>query len=388
MKKKNFTMILNHFDEDHFIRDPFLVPYYIGLACNFDITIVYPRTELNRNLPESHRGVKLYPIEHGANKSSHSFFFKVALYLIKNARKIDILMTLFILMGSGRIALLYKILNPKGISYVKLDIPTYMVERISTFFKDQRIKERLKKQFYIAYFKRVNLFSCETSDAYDLLVNDKQLAPYFKDKTMLLENACDDILIKEIAVEPKPFDQKENIFITVGRLGTKEKRTEFLLEGLKHVKFRDWKAYLIGPINDEFQDYIKNFFEENPSLKDKIEFTGAIYDKKTLWELYSKAKVFILTSSTESSGLVFYEAKIFHNYIVTTHVGAARDVIIDGCGKITDMYDPKILGEILNDITSGKINTDVYNNIDTASLFWSNRIKLLKARLDNLQHIK
>ncbi|WP_108822996.1 glycosyltransferase [Dysgonomonas sp. Marseille-P4361] len=388
MKKKNFTMILNHFERMHLTRDTFLVPYYIGLECDFDVTIVYPRTENNTDLPDVYRGVKLHPISHGVNKSSHSFFFKVVLYLIKNARRIDILMTLFILMGSGRISLLYKLLNPKGISYVKLDIPTYMVGRVSSLFKDQRLKEKLKKQFYIAYFKRVNLFSCETSDAYDLLVNDEQLAPYFKDKTMLLENACDDILVNEIAVKPKSFEEKENIFITVGRLGTKEKRTEFLLEGLKHTEFKDWKAYLIGPINNEFTEYKDNFFKENPHLIDKIIFTGAIYDEKILWEYYSRAKVFILTSSTESSGLVFYEAKIFHDYIVTTHVGAARDVIIDGCGKITDMHDPKILGEILSDITSGKINIDTYQNIDTSGLFWSNRIKLLKARLNNLQNIK
>lgn len=388
MKKKNFTMILNHFEKIHLTRDTFLVPYYIGLECDFDVTIVYPRTENNTDLPDVYRGVKLHPISHEVNKSSHSFFLKVVLYLIKNARNIDILMTLFILMGSGRISLLYKLLNPKGISYVKLDIPTYMVGRVSSLFKDQRLKEKLKKQFYIAYFKRVNLFSCETSDAYDLLVNDEQLAPYFKNKTMLLENACDDILVNKIAVKPKPFEEKENIFITVGRLGTKEKRTEFLLEGLKHTEFKDWKVYLIGPINNEFTEYKDIFFKENPHLINKIIFTGAIYDEKILWEYYSRAKVFILTSSTESSGLVFYEAKIFHDYIVTTHVGAARDVIIDGCGKITDMHDPKILGEILSDIASGKISTDVYNNIDTADLFWSNRIKLLKARLDNLQHFK
>jgi len=385
MKKKNFTLILNHFDDDYLGRDVFLVPYYIQKECGYNVTIVYPRTESNQNLPDIYRGVHLHPIRHSNNKSSHAYFLKVAMYLIKNAGKIDILMSLYILMKSGRIALLYKLLNPKGISYVKLDIPTYIVERVSAFFKDKGAKAKFKRIFYRAYFKRVDLFTCESSDSFDLLMKDNLLSPYFKNKTILFENGCDDDLIKELGVQNKPFEEKENIFITVGRLGTYEKHTDLLLQGLKNIDFNGWKAYLIGPIKDEFKGYIEDFFNENPHLKEKIIFTGPIYDKKELWEFYNKAKVFILSSLTESSGLVLYEAKIFKNYIVSTPVGAVKDVIADGCGILTDMHDPEVMANILNEITNGNKEINVYDKLDITQLYWSSQVRnVLKLALNNI----
>ncbi|MBB4037193.1 glycosyltransferase involved in cell wall biosynthesis [Dysgonomonas hofstadii] len=384
MKRKNFTLILNHFDDDYLGRDVFLVPYYIQKECGYNVTIVYPQTGSNQNLPGTYRGITLHPIKHGDNKSPHIYFLKVAAYLIKNAKKIDILMSLYILMKSGRIALLYKLLNPKGISFVKLDIPTYMVERVSAFFKDKGAKARFKKIFYRAYFKRVNLFCCESSDSLDLLLKD-DLNPYFRDKTILFENGCDDDLIKELGITTKSFEEKENIFITVGRLGTYEKHTDLLLQGLKNIDFKDWKAYLVGPVKEEFKPYIDKFFKENPLLKEKIIFMGPIYDKKELWEFYNKAKVFILSSLTESSGLVLYEAKFFKNYIISTPVGAASNVIADGCGILTDMHDPQIMANILNEITAKEREINVYDNIDTLKLHWSSQVSsILKPALNKI----
>ncbi len=141
---------------------------------------------------------------------------------------------------------------------------------------------------------------------------------------------------------------------------------------------RDWKAFLIGPVTDEFKPYIDNFFAENPELKEKIIFTGPIYDKKALWEFYARAKVFILSSLTESSGLVLYEAKFFKNYIVSTPVGAAHDVIAGGYGTITAMHDPQVMGDILTGIVHGERDIDIFGKMDITKLYWSNRVKVLK----------
>lgn len=376
--KKNFTLILNHFDKEHFGKDFFLIAYYIKSVYDADVTIVYPQTHLNEDMPQTLRGVKLHPIKHAENKSLNIYFLKIIRYLFSNAKKIDTLMTFHIFMKAGRIALAYKLLNPKGKSYVKLDIPTYIIDRVSNFFKEDGLKAKIKKSFYKAYFNKVDLFSCESTDAYNLIMENQFLGSYFRNKLVLLENGCDDELIKETGVEPKSFEDKENAFITVGRLGTFEKHTELIMEALKNTDLKDWKFYMIGPVEENFKPYVEAFFNENQHLKDKVIFTGGIYDKKALWEYYSKAKVFVLSSRTESSGIVLYEAKIFHNFIVSTPVGAVNDVIADGCGCITDMDDPAVLSDILNSITSGDRKTDVYKNIDTSNLYWSNQVKLLK----------
>lgn len=382
MRKKNFTLILNHFDKEHFGKDFVLVPFYIQQVYDVNVTIVYPRTHLNEDMSESIRGIKLHPIQHAEGKNMTLYFLKIVWYLLLNAKKIDTLMTFHIFMKAGRIPLLYKLLNRKGKAYVKLDIPTYVIERVSNFFKEEGFNAKIKKKLYRSYFKSVDLFSCESSEAYNLLVNNSQLGAYFKEKLIILENGCDNLLIEELGVLPRTFDEKENIILTVGRLGTFEKNTELLLEALKDVDFHDWKAYLIGPVREEFEPYVSTFFTENPQLKDKIIFTGAIYDKKTLWEYYSKAKVFVLSSRTESSGIVLYEAKIFKNYIISTPVGASADVIADGCGELTDIADPKPITEILNRITSGEQNVDVYDNIDSTQLYWSKQVRVLSSVIE------
>ncbi len=377
MKKKNFTLILIHFDKEHFGKDFFLLPVYIREVYGADVTIVYPQTHLNEDMPTTLRGVKLYPIKHAEGKSLDLYFLKVASYLLKNAKKIDILMTFHIFMRAGKIALLYKLLNPKGKSYVKLDIPTYIADRISTFFNDNGAKAKLKKIIYKSYFNKVDLFSCESTDAYNRLLNDQGLNPYFKDKLIILENGCDDQLIGELGVSPRAFNEKENVFITVGRLGTFEKHTELFMQALERTDLKDWVVYMIGPVQEEFEVYVSDFFLRNPQLKDKVVFTGAIYDKKALWDIYCKAKVFVLSSRTESSGIVLYEAKIFKDFIISTPVGASADVIADGCGCITDMNDPAVLSHILSSITAGERKIDVYDNIDVTMLYWSNQVKKL-----------
>lgn len=57
---------------------------------------------------------------------------------------------------------------------------------------------------------------------------------------------------------------------------------------------------------------------------------GPIYDKKSLWEFYNRAKVFILTSRFEGYPLVLTEAKRFRNYIVSTELDASEDLLENG----------------------------------------------------------
>lgn len=72
------------------------------------------------------------------------------------------------------------------------------------------------------------------------------------------------------------------------------------------------------------------FFMRNPSKKESVFFVGPIYDKKSLWEFYNRAKVFILTSRFEGYPLVLTEAKRFRNYIVSTELDASEDLLENG----------------------------------------------------------
>ncbi|MBD3843574.1 MAG: glycosyltransferase, partial [Campylobacterales bacterium] len=76
----------------------------------------------------------------------------------------------------------------------------------------------------------------------------------------------------------------------------------------------------------DFLGTIENFYNENPHLKDKVIFTGAIYERAKLFEWYAKSKIFCLTSHAESFGFVFIEAMAYGNVVVTTPVSSAQEI--------------------------------------------------------------
>ena len=131
------------------------------------------------------------------------------------------------------------------------------------------------------------------------------------------------------------FDEnidKDDIILTVGRIGDYEKNNELLVEAILMIpedKLIGWKIYFVGKVNSDFEKYIKEIYLKNEYLKKYFIFTGEINDKKYLYRLYSKAKIFCLTSRWESFGIVIPEAMNFGNYIITTDFPAAHDIIIN-----------------------------------------------------------
>ena len=159
--------------------------------------------------------------------------------------------------------------------------------------------------------------------------------------------------------------------ITIGRLGTYQKNTRMILDALEKVNMSLWKCYLIGSIEDSFLPEIEDFYRRNPDKKNNVIFTGPISDKKVLFNFYNKSKLFLLTSNFEGSPLVLPEAKRLKNYIITTKVGAAPDLLEGGkCGDIINFNDSQTLSEKIQAIIDNKTDIDVYKNYDMRPLSW------------------
>src|SRR5690606_8696614 len=122
----------------------------------------------------------------------------------------------------------------------------------------------------------------------------------------------------ERSISVKPFHEKENIILAVGRIGTYQKNTELLLEALLNVDLNNWKVFILGPIEENFTAYISNLFTAHPNLKDKIIFAGNITDRLELFGWYNRAKILCMTSRFEGFPITFSEALYFGNYIITT----------------------------------------------------------------------
>jgi len=122
---------------------------------------------------------------------------------------------------------------------------------------------------------------------------------------------------------------KENIILTVSRIGTEQKRNHDMLHAFARIArhIPNWSMRLVGPLAPKFQPFIDNFFTEHPHLKERVIITGAIVDKAALYKEYERAKVFCLSSWFEGATNVYAEALVHGCMFVTSSIDAADDII-------------------------------------------------------------
>lgn len=122
---------------------------------------------------------------------------------------------------------------------------------------------------------------------------------------------------------------KENVILTVARIGTEQKNNQEMMEGFALVsdKLDGWKLKLVGSIDPEFTCFVEDYFLRYPHLKDTVILTGPIYDKKDLYAEYSKAKIFALTSRFEGGTPNVYAEALFHGCKFITSTIDSADLI-------------------------------------------------------------
>lgn len=385
---KKLVLFFEYFSYEHIGKDPFLVPYYLGRELGCTVTIVYPIKDDNADMPSIINGVNLVPIQLRGDEGSNyrRRYFEFYKFLWTNAKKIDYVMKFFADEISQEMSILYKIRNPKGKFYIKMDInPSLIPDSSTSFLQGNLIKRCIKCLIHFISLRCIDVISCETTWAYDKLVCSDDCFSNWGDKLVMMPNGFDENLMEEYKIEERVFAKKENLMITVGRLGTRPKNTSMLLKALEKVYMKDWKFYLIGPIEESFRNYIELFYARNPDKTTNVIFTGQIYDKKQLWEFYNRSKVFVLTSEWESFGLVLVEAKRFKNFLITTPVGAAFDLTEDGhYGKIIPINDSDVLASSIQDIVDGINNIDVYSDFDCDSLSYKRMVRIVAEKLEKL----
>ena len=204
-------------------------------------------------------------------------------FLCKNARKIQWLNIYHADKKSLYWAKCYKFFNPTGKVYLKLD---------ADFRTCKLLEKNPKKQkMFDKCLRAMDIVSAETQEVLD------RLQKYTRKEIFLISNGyCEDN-------RPINVAWKEDVFLTVGRLGTEQKATEILLQAFAKSKDEhNWKLKLVGTIEDEFKKYIDEYYQTYPDLVNRVIFTGAIADREAVSIEYEKAKVFVLPSRWESFG--------------------------------------------------------------------------------------
>ncbi|MBR6485780.1 MAG: glycosyltransferase, partial [Lachnospiraceae bacterium] len=261
----------------HLIKDVGMIPYHLYRDHGFDCSVACYDNGGDYSYADNEvKGLKIDLVK----KTRAGIIGDGIGYLVKNARKIDILNIYHLNLSSYFYEIAYRIFNPKGKIYLKLDMNP--AGFISCFKKNPvGIIKR-------ATIRRADLVSVETT------MMLKKLKIFYGDKVIYIPNGC---YREEAEDEPAA---KEDVILTVGNLGTREKATDVLLEAyasyIKASPYSKWKLRLVGSIADEFGKYMDEYFKRYPDIREMVTFTGPISDKRKLDEEYRKAKVFTLPS--------------------------------------------------------------------------------------------
>lgn len=376
MNKKKLSLIftLRGFKNIELYKDVGLVPYYLSDRYMIKSDIIYSN-EKKIEIVEKFRNIKLKELKYynfgKVIKKIDKFkiFENISFYryLLKEAKRINYLMLFHLTLDKFFLILFYKFINKKGKVYLKLDIRSDSIKFYNQNFKN--IFRKIQKKILQNILKKVNLISCETKECFDEIRQKGLCNLDIFDKLAYIPNGFDEEYLIENNIKVKKFEEKENIMITVGRIGTEPKNNEMLLKVIDKIDLKDWKIYIIGPYTEQFKRYYDDFIKSNPDKKGKVILVGNIEDKNLLFDYYNRAKVFLLTSRWEGFAIVYPEALRFGNYIITTDVGGAKDITNNGeIGVVTEIENEEQYKKEILKVINEEINLkEKYNQ----SLKWS-----------------
>lgn len=256
------------------------------------------------------------------------------LFIRNHATNYDVIM--FFNYGSTvyKLAKLCKKINPNITVYSKLD----MGQGGFSHFSPNRNFTNLRSRFEAFKSRYIDFFTVETKEYYNTLKD----TPMFKNRLYYLPNGVSTLGIDDTTVN---IEQKENIVITVGRLGIYEKNTELLLDSILEIPDNlrtQWKFFFVGPQTKEFSQYITKFLEDNPMLASNIVQLGNITDRNELSNVLKKSKIICMPSRTESTCIATLEGMYFGCVpIISRYSSFVRDTTNnEAIGKVVDDYTP------------------------------------------------
>ena len=374
-ERKNLTLLWRRLQPMEAGKDVILVPKYLGKELDYNVEVVCGYDEETLEMMPTDCKDRISFVKRPLSFIPRQRIPVYIRYLLGHARKIDLLMCFHRKPETFINLIVYRCLNWHGKAYVKLDTECGKEWDISSKHGVKRVLHHLMNRLFLSC---CHTLSCETQQGYLYLTQQSSYRKQFAKKLVLLPNAFDEETLESLHIKERCFEEKENLMITVGRIGTAQKNTEMLLQAIQRIDLKGWSICLIGSIEADFQPAIERFFTEHPHLKGRVIFTGPVYDREELWNWYNRAKVFILTSTWESFGIVLTEAQRFRNYLISTEVGGASSLIQQGkYGIIIPQNDHVALANKLQDIINEAVNINVYAPNESPTLSYAETVKPL-----------
>lgn len=255
-------------------KDCGLIPYLFYKNHQCEVSMLGAKVEECSYLDSYVKGLKMEFLSTGSEEEKVN-------YIEKHAAEMDAVILNGAYPSNFNVAKVYKKFHPKGRIYLGLDANSFWMDRI--FWKEENF---------------LSFMDCCDVIAVAGRAMQKHLNEKWRWKIEYIPNGY----YPFAGFFQKPiFKEKENIILTVGRLGTEQKATEILMEAFALIaeEIPEYQLHLVGSVEGTFQNYIKNYQEQYPQLKERIILTGTIYEKERLVQEYRRAKIFALPSRWE-----------------------------------------------------------------------------------------
>ena len=289
----------------HLTKDVGLIPYgmykYEGYdACNLNYTDDFP------NLKKYVSGLRIELLP----RRTGNYRIDSCLWLIKNAKRIDVLNLYHMAIHSVFQAAFYRLFNRKGKIYFKCDgCPTRTSGRVARYFIGRIIKFILGGWL----IRNADVVSTEFQENVEVLRHEWGV------EAVCVPNPINPNEIHDY----RPFSERSNTIFYAGRI-EREKGTHTLLEAFAKIaaNIPNWSLKLAGSIPE--QNIIDNFRAEHPELTERVIITGHITNRNELASLYEDAKIFAFPSRHESFGIAQMEAMSHGCFLVCTNIPASE----------------------------------------------------------------
>lgn len=341
-------------------KDPGQLPLHLGRELGWTSEFVHWKDhDFQPDLPPAYeRWVKNVSVSVSPSRARHTLGFLD--YVRRRAKQIDVLLAYHLTSESLFTLSTYKALNPRGVSVLKLDMDH---RALVGFEPTPALSKRgvLMRLFAHAPLD-LTLIESESMHAH--------LEPHLRrmgHRLRLFPNGVDDLPLTSPGAL---LEEKQNVVLTVGRLGAEQKNTELIvdaIERLPQAELGDWQFWFVGSRTPAFDARLAQLRSRRPDLAPRLVVRDFVSSREELAGLYRKARVFCLSSRWESFGIVLAEAAAHGCYLVSTRVGAAPELTGHGVhGQLVNEGDLSQLAAALRRVMTNELPT-------AASAQWAHR---------------
>ena len=388
---KKFAVLFHGCRNVELIKDVGRIPYYLQHLFGYHSKIIcYKNDDHYFYLENEARGLEIEFIKKIRIPLLH---ISPAIYLLNNSRNIDILNLYHFSLETVIYGIIYKTLNSGGTLYIKTDLSVSVFKRYGSqkIYKNRLLRsiEFILRWILQEWLIRLlisisDIVSTETSPA--LLLLQKRYPNQYR-KIIYIPNGT--TLTIDTEHSKNIISEKQNIIMTVGRIGAPEKNNRMLLYACTKIHLQNWKVLFAGEITPEFRNEIDRVTKLHPSLENSLVLPGYISDRRILEEYYLKSKVFCLTSNWESFGIVLVEALMAGNFIISTPISSSNDITdFEKYGRIVDFDDNDMLADLLKKIINNEIDCTEYmqDGITYAKnrFYWPSIVNDLQENIETL----